>query len=596
MKFPISSRDSLVENSLPSDRGTFPSDERHGSRTAAIAVGPVAPLRFAILCDGLRMPKWQARCVESLLGDGAAELKALFRIDEPPVVRTRARRLRHYRTMIRTNLLWRIHSKFFVEPRVDAMGTIDASHLVGQVPCLSFKTKKRGHKEWFFDEDIERIRALNLDFILRFSGGILLGDFLESARYGVWSFHHGDERHFRGRPPGFWELATGSSTVGVILQRISRRLDGGLVLHRGLFPVHPFVAAGTHAGNLDQILYGAAHFPSTVCREIQRHGFRFEPDRDPTLGQVYSLPSNRAMLRYGSRIVRNLIETIPTHHKLTKPRWTIGIGRLTPKEAVSGASPREVRWLDNPRGKEAFRADPFALRQGKTTTIVFEEFEFGQERGRISASVLDERDVEVAYHADILPEACHLSYPFVFEHDGVKYCIAESHEARRAMLYRSSDFPGCWEKHAVLFDDFAAVDSTLHHDGETWWLFCTDHAGGDNTHLHIWFADELCGPWTPHPLNPVKCDVTCSRPAGRLFEVDGRLYRPAQDCAGGYGRAIAINEIQLLSRDDFRERKVARLRCQDRRGMHTISFLGDDQVLIDGYDLDWSLKKAPPGK
>jgi hypothetical protein len=72
--------------------------------------------------------------------------------------------------------------------------------------------------------------------------------------------------------------------------------------------------------------------------------------------------------------------------------------------------------------------------------------------------------------------------------------------------------------------------------------------------LHAFYADELFGRWRPHPQNPVKRDLAGTRPGGRPFVVDGRLYRPAQDCTIRYGRRLMINEILELSPDAFRER------------------------------------------
>jgi hypothetical protein len=56
--------------------------------------------------------------------------------------------------------------------------------------------------------------------------------------------------------------------------------------------------------------------------------------------------------------------------------------------------------------------------------------------------------------------------------------------------------------------------------------------------------------------------------------MDGRLFRPAQDCAETYGAGIAIHEVRTLTETDFREEQVAQLR-PDRNGpfphgLHTL--------------------------
>jgi hypothetical protein len=51
-------------------------------------------------------------------------------------------------------------------------------------------------------------------------------------------------------------------------------------------------------------------------------------------------------------------------------------------------------------------------------------------------------------------------------------------------------------------------------------------------------ADTITGPWIPHARWPVKIDIRGARPAGMMFNLDGRLFRPAQDCAETYGAGI----------------------------------------------------------
>jgi hypothetical protein len=93
----------------------------------------------------------------------------------------------------------------------------------------------------------------------------------------------------------------------------------------------------------------------------------------------------------------------------------------------------------------------------------------------------------------------------------------------------------------------------------------------------------------------VKLDIRSSRPAGTPFEHDGRLFRPAQDCAGSYGAAIVINEVTSLTPDRFSERPVARLTPEPRGplpdGLHTLSAAGP-RTLVDGKRLVWRPGRA----
>ena len=67
---------------------------------------------------------------------------------------------------------------------------------------------------------------------MRFGFNIIRGDILNSATYGVWSYHHGDNSVNRGSPPGFWEVFLDWKVSGVTLQLLSEDLDNGQILYK----------------------------------------------------------------------------------------------------------------------------------------------------------------------------------------------------------------------------------------------------------------------------------------------------------------------------------------------------------------------------
>lgn len=140
--------------------------------------------------------------------------------------------------------------------------------------------------------------------------------------------------------------------------------------------------------------------------------------------------------------------------------------------------------------------------------------------------------------------------------------------------------------------DAPLIDTTFVGWNGKIWAFATRDTATCNTDLFVFYADTLAGPWQAHPLNPVKTDVRSARPAGTPFVVDGRLYRPAQDCSTHYGSAVSINEVTTLSETDFEERVVSRVEPSAeggyRYGLHTISQVGD-VTLIDGARKQWAL-------
>ena len=263
--------------------------------------------------------------------------------------------------------------------------------------------------------------------------------------------------------------------------------------------------------------------------------------------------------------------------------WNIGIVRTPISAFIDPAFVPDVEWLPAPpRGR--FAADPFIFEQRGVPYILYEDFDLLSERGHIAAlRLLDDGSVESC--GPVLSMDSHLAYPYVFSSEGHLYCVPESAKAGEVALYRLDRLPGNLERVCTLISDFNAVDPTVfEHDGR-WWLACTDQKAGSNDTLVLFHADTLYGPWMPHADNPVKCNVSTSRPAGRPFVVDGQLYRPAQDCTHRYGGRIALNRISVLTPDIFREETVRWIEPDSdsvwRQGIHTINAVGGITV-IDG--------------
>jgi hypothetical protein len=235
--------------------------------------------------------------------------------------------------------------------------------------------------------------------------------------------------------------------------------------------------------------------------------------------------------------------------------------------------------------KDRFWADPFPVQVGGKYFLFVEELLYKEGKGHISVIEMA-GDGTWQPSVKVLERDYHLAYPFVFEWQGSYYMIPETSANRTIELYRSTAFPFQWEREKVLLDNIKAVDATLAEIDGGWWMFSNVYTDGasSNDELCVFYADSPLGPWKPHKLNPVKSDVRCSRPAGRLFYWNGELYRPAQDSSHAYGYAIVINRIKRLSAGDFLEEEVAKIMPKWHRSIartHTLNHWGEFTV-IDG--------------
>ncbi|MEM8889209.1 MAG: hypothetical protein AAGD28_14620, partial [Bacteroidota bacterium] len=215
--------------------------------------------------------------------------------------------------------------------------------------------------------------------------------------------------------------------------------------------------------------------------------------------------------------------------------------------------------------KDAFWADPFVIERNNHFYIFFEELPYATNKGHISCMRLNMESGEPEESFVVLEKDYHLSYPFIFEYERDLYMIPESCENRSIELYRCKNFPGEWEYLGNLMEDVNAVDTTLFFHQGYWWMFSSiaEHEGAlHDDELSLFYADTpLSKTWTPHPANPIVSDVRKARMAGKVFRHEGKIYRPAQDCSGLYGRAFSFYEIEELNPGTYRERLVRNIQA-----------------------------------
>jgi hypothetical protein len=208
--------------------------------------------------------------------------------------------------------------------------------------------------------------------------------------------------------------------------------------------------------------------------------------------------------------------------------------------------------------KDRFWADPQAVYRNGRYYIFFEELLYKENKGFISLIEMDEKG-NTTPARKVLERPYHLSFPFLFESGKELFMIPETHANRTIELYRCTQFPDQWSLTQTLLEGVNAVDTTIWPEDDTFFLFTTlqrQEGSADHDELHLFFADNLSSSWQPHPMNPVVRDVKTGRQAGKMFRLNNKLYRMAQDGSKHYGYCMHLIEIEILSKTEYREKKV----------------------------------------
>lgn len=542
-------------------------------------------LRIGVMCQGSSLPRWQALCIDKMLATGLVEL-ALVVFDDPANYPRRSFSAK-VKGVSPSKALFTLYSKTLYRPK--SLAPVDLASLFLGVPSISCIVEKKGkHSQYFAESDLEAIRSHHLDIILRFGFNIIRGGVLKSARYGVWSFHHDDEMRYRGGPPCFWEIYNRDPETGSVLQRLTDRLDGGIILKKGIFRTKNF----SYPRNVDQAYFESAKWPAWVCRDIAAGSADYLHDEPTsTTAQIYRYPTNLQFIRAALLIFQSFLKQL-LFRIFVMQRWNVALVRL-PIQRLPTAPPSElakavVAVLPH-RNRHSFNADSFGAPTAEGTALLFEELDYSASgNGRLSAAVLDPEGRErERFPLEGLSLSCHASYPFLFREGGETYMIPETGGAERITLFRAKNFPREWSRQADLLTGSPFSDATLvKHDGR-YWMFYTIHNrdyDGD-LHLHAAFSDNLALPFTPHPRNPVKISARSSRPAGTPFiDENGSLIRPAQNFCRTYGGSVVFNRVVTLTPTDFMEEEVAELQpfhSYYKDGLHTVAAVDAETTLVD---------------
>lgn len=466
------------------------------------------------------------------------------------------------------NVLWRVKGRL-ESARVTRIGAYRGEHasfnlrqvVAGEIRVAPIVSGS-GFVRRFSDADLASIKQEGFDLLIRCGSGILKGGVLSSARLGILSFHHGDNRINRGGPPGFWEVYHRQERTGFVLQRLTEELDGGDVILRGYIPTQD-----THLLNVAFLYAKSFHRIRSLLLETASTGQLPAAEAQyPYSGSLLKAPKLHQLANYLVRqIARSARGRLRTALHLQE-RWGICFAKSDWRGAVLWRGTR----VTTPAGR--FLADPFVVTRDGRTCVFAEDYVFRTAKGRISAFELGDagaRELGVA-----VEESFHLSFPFLFEFDGKLFMCPESNAAREIRIYECTQFPLQWRLSVVAMKNVVAADTMIFQKDGLWWMLTNistsePHDCGSELYA-FWARTPLSEDWRPHASNPVVSDPLCARNGG-LLRHEGGLVRVAQGRQfGSYGASARLFRIAHLDSQEYSEEMMCTLTPEFARGIRGI--------------------------
>ncbi|MCM4167346.1 hypothetical protein KCTC52924_02929 [Arenibacter antarcticus] len=412
----------------------------------------------------------------------------------------------------------------------------------------------------FIPSELNKYTVPELDILLKFDSSSFIQQFVKFTNYGVWTYYFGEHNGLQPILYGVQEFLENKNVTKITLSAWINRIEPKEVI---LFNSYSKTDKNSLHRSLNNSLWKTVSFIPRNLKELYQLGpsefysKKNQMNSAPIIfyDKPYKIPNTLNLCNSILHHISRKIELKITDH-FNFHQWIV-LFRLNKNTDIS-TTLFEFKRITPP--KDRFWADPFVVYKDNTYYIFIEELKYDKNKGTIVLIEMNEKG-EYKEPKPILEKDYHLSYPFIIEDSGKYYMIPETKENKTVEIYECENFPLKWTFKEILFNNIEAVDSTiLKHNGK-YWLFTNikENSGTftSDDELFLFYSNSLInGDWIPHPQNPIVSDVRYARPAGKIIQREGRLYRPAQNCSKHYGYGIHMLEITILNEESYHEIKI----------------------------------------
>ncbi len=261
---------------------------------------------------------------------------------------------------------------------------------------------------------------------------------------------------------------------------------------------------------------------------------------------------------------------------VTEQRWTLGFIENPIDDIVSGGA-LVVHYIKG-QPKDRWFADPFILSHNdETIVLLVEEFLYKTRLGRIARLTIRKKDYQLISDEVVLELNSHLSFPAIKRESGHVYIYPENAAGLGLALYEyDSQLNQCTYIKTISPKPLADAIITDVFGEEL--MFTTQIPDHNGKELSVYkFSSSI-----PFLSKVCSFESNIARNAGDWFKVDNTVYRPAQDCNGGYGMAVLLQKVCKES-ESFEFNTIRRIESTNpdyTTGCHTFNYY-DGMCVID---------------
>jgi len=517
-------------------------------------ITPAPKLRAGIILDNLSIKKWQREALASCLD--LVDIELILNCRNTNLRRAYGKHFAYYvinLLCLKTDL------------------TRSMAFLPNNSNVISFYSEYSKGWQKIPDELVNEINAKNIDLVIKFGMNLLIIPENLKSRFGVLSYHHGDPTKYRGRPAGFYEILNNEDRVGIIVQRLSNKLDGGDIY------VKAFSKIWHHSYKKTAVNFYKNSIP--LLRKAILSALNGEIESNSASGKIHTLPTNSQSLYFLFSLLKRKLSRI-VYGAFFEKKWNILVSPCKDGSPTSTLA-QDIRpsegMVPSIDKRYTFYADPFFSPDGSKIYVealnkmngLGEIISLNKETGRVEENLL---------------QGNHFSYPQSIGMDDAEYLFPEiANFASPHFLKLKHGIVSSYER-VVGLESYRVFDATYFQTDNLHFIFASRPSDASDN-LLLFYSESRLGPYSEHPMNPVVVDPTCARMAGSILREDGKLFRVGQNNSFGYGNRVWICEIRELTSSRYIEKKIREVGFEDNVcGPHTINF--DKQSMVMDFYVD----------